>query len=111
MSAALQKSEFSGLVVLIHFMSEVAHHLQTPEVSAQFSDFVEVKDRDCAVVWLYQALLKGGHSPPVIPHLSESISAFFFSAFCTVERLDDSHACPTVSRRGGRDRPSRSCHV
>lgn len=76
MTAALQQSEFSGLVVLIHFMTEIGHHLQTPEVSAQFSDFIEVKARDCAVMWLYQALLKGGHSLPVIPHLSGSISAF-----------------------------------
>lgn len=41
MSAALQQSEFSDLVVLIHLMLEVGCHLQTPEVSAQFSDFVE----------------------------------------------------------------------
>lgn len=46
MTAALQQSEFSGLVVLIHFMTEIGHHLQTPEVSAQFSDFIEVKARD-----------------------------------------------------------------
>lgn len=62
--------------MLIHFMPEVCHHLQAPEVAAQVSDFEEVKDRDCAVMCLYQALLKGGHRPPVIPHLNESISAF-----------------------------------
>lgn len=57
-------------------MPGVGRHLQTPEVSARFSDFVEVKDRDCAVMWLYQAVLKGGHSSPVIPHLNKSIPAF-----------------------------------
>lgn len=54
--------------MLINVMPEVGRHLQTAEVSAQFSDFVEVKDRDCAVMWLYQAVLKGGqhsrNSPP-----------------------------------------------